>query len=61
MMTKSERHKRTLPFAKYAIEQIERFGLPADPRTFELWYRYATGQNSRLNQAVNDAICRPSG
>ncbi len=61
MMTKSERHKRTLPFAKYAIEQIERFGLPADPRTFELWYRYATGQNSRLNQAVNDAISSPSG
>ena len=60
-MTKSERHKRTLPFAKYAIEQIERFGLPADPRTFELWYRYATGQNSRLNQAVNDAISSPRG
>jgi diguanylate cyclase len=61
MTTKSERHKRTLPFARYAIEQIERFGLPADPRSFELWYRYATGQNSRLNEAVNEAISGPSG
>jgi len=43
MTTKSESHTRTLPFAKYAIEQIERFGLPAEPKSFELWYRYAQG------------------
>jgi len=55
-MIKSERHTHTLPFAKYAIEQLERFGLSADPKSFELWYRYATGQDSRLNQAVNEAI-----
>jgi diguanylate cyclase len=61
MTANSERHKRTLPFAKYAIEQIERFGLCADPKSFELWYRYATGQNSELNQAINDAISSPDG
>ena len=61
MTTKSESHTRTLPFAKYAIEQIERFGLPAEPKSFELWYRYATGHDSLLNQAVNDAISSPAG
>jgi diguanylate cyclase len=61
MTAKSERHKRTLPFAKYAIDQIERFGLCADPKSFEVWYRYATGQNSELNQAINDAIASPDG
>jgi diguanylate cyclase len=61
MTAKSEKHTRTLAFAKYAIEQIERFGLCADPKSFELWYRYATGQNSELNQAINDAISGPEG
>jgi diguanylate cyclase len=61
MTTKSESHTRTLPLAKYAMEQIERFGLSAEPKSFELWYRYATGQDPRLNQAVNEAISRPGG
>jgi diguanylate cyclase len=61
MTTKSESHTRTLPFAKYAIEQIERFGLPAEPKSFELWYRYAAGHDSLLNQAVNDVISSPAG
>jgi len=61
MTTKSESHIRTLPLAKYAMEQIERFGLSAEPKSFELWYRYATGQNPRLNQAVNQAISGPGG
>jgi len=52
---------RTLPFAKYAIEQIERFGLCAEPKSFELWYRYATGQDARLNQAINEAVSGPGG
>jgi diguanylate cyclase len=61
MTTKSESHIRTLPLAKYAMEQIERFGLSAEPKGFELWYRYATGHDSLLNQAVNEAISSPGG
>ena len=53
---KSERHKRTFPFAKFAVEQIELLGLPADPRSFELWFNYAAGLNSELNRTINEAI-----
>jgi diguanylate cyclase len=61
MNTKSERHMRTLPHAKYAIAQIERFGLPADPEGFELWYVYATRQNPALTNALNDALSSSTG
>jgi diguanylate cyclase len=58
---RSERHKRTIPLAKFAVEQMELCGLPADPRSFELWFNYAAGINSELNSAINDAIDSPEG
>jgi len=48
-----ERDQHTLRYAKFAIEQIERFNLPADPQSFELWYIYATGHNQFLNKAID--------
>jgi diguanylate cyclase len=56
MMAKSDRHLRTLPFAKFALQQIERLGLPADPQNFELWYIYATGRDHALNKAIDGAL-----
>ena len=61
MSTKSDKHTRTLPHARYAIAQIERLRLRADPESFELWYMYATGENSALNKAVDDALSSPTG
>jgi diguanylate cyclase len=48
-----DRHLQTFASAKFAIEQIERFSLPADPQSFELWYIYATGHNQPLNKALD--------
>jgi diguanylate cyclase len=59
--TKSDRHAQTLPYARYAIAQIERLRLRADPDSFELWYRYAMGQSSELTKAVDDALSSPTG
>ena len=58
---KSDRHTLTLPFAKYAVAQIERLRLRADPGSFELWYMYATRQSSALTKAVDDALSSPTG
>lgn len=57
----SERHFRTLPFAKSAIEQIERLGLPADPPAFEFWYVYATGHDPALRREVDAALASENG
>ena len=61
MRTKSDKHTRTLPYARYAIAQIERLRLRADPESFELWYMYATGESSALIKAVDDALSSPTG
>ena len=61
MNKKSDRRTLSLPFAKYAIEQIERLKLPAEPQSFELWYTYATRQNPALNKAVDEALSSPTG
>jgi diguanylate cyclase len=57
---KTERHLRTLPFAKTAIAQIERLGLPADPPALEFWYIYASGHNPAMRREV-DAILASKG
>ena len=61
MPGKSDKNAHTLKLAKSALEQIERFGLPADPRSFELWYIYATGQNQALNKAIDAARVSSGG
>jgi diguanylate cyclase len=61
MSMRSGRHAETLPYAKFAIAQIERFELPADPDGFDLWYTYATGQNPALTKAIDEAMSSPGG
>ena len=61
MADKSDRHVQTLPLAKFALQQIERLGLPADPQSFELWYTYAAGHNKILNNSVDAALNSAAG
>lgn len=61
MPPQSHRHRQTIRFARHALERIERFGLPADPQSFELWYVYATGQNSALNKVIDASLAAPHG
>ena len=58
---KSNKNAHTLKCARFALEQIERFDLPADPRSFELWYIYATGHNPALNKVIDAAAASAKG
>jgi diguanylate cyclase len=51
-------HERTLAFAEIALGQIRALRQPATPRSFEIWYAYATGHNPSLNEAINEIVNR---
>jgi diguanylate cyclase len=51
-------HERTMAFAEIAFGQMKALGQPASPRHFEIWYTYATGYNSSLNQTINELLKR---
>ena len=58
MAVPPEEHERTLVFAEVALQQIRALGQSASPRNFEIWYHYATGYNSPLNQSINEALTK---
>ena len=58
MAANGNEHERTLAFAEIALGQIKALRQPAYPRNYEIWYTYATGYNSALNQNINEALAR---
>jgi diguanylate cyclase len=58
MAVNGNEHERTLAFADIALGQIKALRQPAYPRNYEIWYTYATGYNSALNQNINEALAR---
>jgi diguanylate cyclase len=58
MAANGNEHERTLAFAEIALGQIKALRQPAYPRNYEVWYTYATGYNSALNQNINEALAR---
>ena len=60
MVDSHDEHDRTLTLAESALNQIRALKLSANPRSFELWYTYATGHNPGLNQAINNALSQHS-
>jgi diguanylate cyclase len=53
-----DEHERTLAFADIALGQIRALGQAATPRNFEIWYNYATGYNTALNQSINETLAK---
>jgi len=49
-------YERTLALAETALNRIKALRIAANPRNFELWYTYATGQNEALNKRINEAL-----
>ncbi|MDE2063865.1 MAG: GGDEF domain-containing protein, partial [Bradyrhizobium sp.] len=45
-----------MAFAELALGQIRSLRQPAIPRNYEIWYVYATGYNSQLNQVINETL-----
>ena len=58
MSASLDEHERTMSFAEIALGQIKAMRQPATPRHFEIWYNYATGYNTSLNQTINEALAR---
>jgi diguanylate cyclase len=56
--TSANEHERSMRIANRAMEKIRALKLPANPRTYEIWYAYATGHYPTLNQAVDDQLVR---
>jgi len=56
MSVPQNEHERTMAFAEVALRQIKALRQPATPRHYEIWYHYATGYNTSLNQAINEAL-----
>ena len=55
MTPPKNKHLSTLAIAKAAMGQIATHGQAADPRSYELWYKFATG-DSRGTASVNGGI-----
>jgi diguanylate cyclase len=56
MAVQSDEHERSMAFAEIALGQIRALRQTAAPRTYEVWYNYATGYNPTLNQKVNERL-----
>lgn len=53
-----DEHKRTMAFGEIALRQIKALRQPAVPRSYEIWYTYATGYRTELNERINELIKR---
>src|SRR5215471_21430883 len=51
-------HLNTIALAETALAQITTHGQPADPRSYELWYRFATGKSGLLSAAISSRLER---
>jgi hypothetical protein len=47
-----------MAIAVAALEQITARSQPADPRSYALWYKFATGNSGLLCAAVNSRLAR---
>jgi diguanylate cyclase len=54
----ADEHERSLLVADRAMDRIRALKLPASPRTYEIWYAYATGHYPTLNHAIDDLLTR---
>ncbi|MDQ0469022.1 GGDEF domain-containing protein [Labrys wisconsinensis] len=57
-MAKGRELERTIAFGEQAIGHIKTHRTAAYPRIYELWYTYAAGHDSALNQALDALIHR---
>jgi diguanylate cyclase len=56
MTQRNNPHQSTISTAQAALGQITAHGLPADPKSYELWYRLATAENGLLDAEVKSRL-----
>jgi diguanylate cyclase len=58
-MTQSrQQHHKTVGIADAALRKIGAFGQPADPKSYALWFKYASGDSGLLCAAINTRLTR---
>jgi diguanylate cyclase len=58
MILPNEQYYNTMAHASAALRQITSKKQPVDPRSFALWYTYATGQSGLLNDAIDAKLAQ---
>jgi diguanylate cyclase len=58
MPSQKGRHLETIAIAEAALGSITAHAGAADPRSYELWYKFAAGDSGLLNAAVNSRLDR---
>jgi diguanylate cyclase len=56
MMKPSDTNDDSRQHLRLALEYIGKYGLPADPLNYSLWYEYASGKNQSLNMAIDRVL-----
>src|SRR4051812_22892204 len=51
-------YHNTVPIADLALRKIGALGQPADPRSYALWFKYASGDSGLLSAAINTRLTR---
>lgn len=54
----SDAHMHTVTLGEIALDQIRRRRFTAEPKNYEIWYTYAAGTHSDLNETINESIAR---
>src|SRR5262245_57886069 len=53
-----QQHHSTVAVADAALRKIGTFGQPADPKSYALWFKYASGDSGLLSAAINARLTR---
>lgn len=51
-------YPNTMPIADAALGKISALGQPADPKSYALWFKYASGESGLLAAAMNSRLAR---
>jgi diguanylate cyclase len=58
MAKANQQYHGTISIADAVLGKISALGQPADPRSFALWFKYATGDSGLLSAAINARLAR---
>jgi diguanylate cyclase len=58
MIAPEQQYRDTLATAASALDKIGELNQPVDPRSYALWYGYATGNQGLLSAAMNTRLSR---
>ncbi len=58
MTEPKQQYHNTVSIADAALRKIGAFGQPADPKSYALWFKYASGDSGLLSAAINTRLTR---